>query len=277
MGAAVLRTRLQNLYDWQPFTYHVTRRRSLPSLIRIHISWSFRFKHNAQTLFISHALVHSLTWLTLPSRIFRISSPVFFFPQHWTLTSRTHPEDNLKLRHLKKTCQVLQGEGGQKKREYCSTFQAWNIRGWHERKGHCLLGFLWKHHEGWRQYFFKCPDFIQVAQKRFDCIIPGLRGKFSHAPLLLLTLLKFPPAALQSWLVLWGGARFNLKKKKKCPRANGTDVNLQCNTLPSAAKDQTGQWLILTLAKHPSCMLTTEEKKITDEENIYIYIYMINL
>lgn len=59
MGAVVLRTRLQNLYDWQPFTYHVTQRRSLPSLIWIHISWSFRFKHKAQTSFIS--LVHSLT------------------------------------------------------------------------------------------------------------------------------------------------------------------------------------------------------------------------
>lgn len=80
MGAAVLCTRLQNLYDWQPFTYHVTRRRSLPSLMRIHISWSFRFKHNAQTSFISHTLVHSLTAVDVAFKDIQDQFTSFFFP-----------------------------------------------------------------------------------------------------------------------------------------------------------------------------------------------------
>lgn len=148
MGAAVLRTRLQNLYDWQPFAYHVTRRRSSPSLIRIHISRSLRFKHNAQTSFISHTLVHSLTAVDFAFKDIQDQFTSFFFfsPQHWTLTSRTHPEDNLKLRHLKKKKPVRSCKGKvcqkEKKWEYCSRSRASYIRGWHERKsGHCLLGF----------------------------------------------------------------------------------------------------------------------------------------
>lgn len=49
MGVAALRVTLQHLYDWQPLASHVTRCRSLPSLIRIHISWLFRFNHRART------------------------------------------------------------------------------------------------------------------------------------------------------------------------------------------------------------------------------------
>lgn len=41
MGIVVLCARLQNLYDWQPFTDHVLR-----SLLRTHISGLFQFKHN---------------------------------------------------------------------------------------------------------------------------------------------------------------------------------------------------------------------------------------
>lgn len=66
MGIAVLCARLQNLYDWQPFSSHV-----LLSFLRTHIGGSFKFKHKGVFfgVFFGFPLQQ---WLMLPSRTFRI-------------------------------------------------------------------------------------------------------------------------------------------------------------------------------------------------------------
>lgn len=46
MGIVVLCVRLQNLYDWQPFTSHVLR-----SLLRTHISGNFGLSTKIRFLF----------------------------------------------------------------------------------------------------------------------------------------------------------------------------------------------------------------------------------
>lgn len=95
MGIAVLRARLQNLYDWQPFSSHV-----LLSLLRTHIDGSFKFKHKDFLFFL--VFLSNSGWCCLQGH-----SGSFGFPQHWTLTTDNIPggvRTNLKL---SETCQVL--------------------------------------------------------------------------------------------------------------------------------------------------------------------------